>query len=334
MPILIYTSVNALGIYSFFLIGGYLITLSWLNQPNPLVYAIKRACRILPALFCYCIIAVLIIGPVFSALNLKSYFLNLNTYKYFSNIIFKIVYTLPGVFETLPYPNAVNGSLWCMPVEVALYFILPVVLYLLGIKSKRQVGKIQKFLLVSITLFLIVIEYVHRKYFIGYSIGFYNLNLIDALPLTPLYFIGACVALIDIKEYLNVKAAAVLLIIFSSLPGRTAWSIFGLYIVWPYLVFSIAFSGKMRISSFFDKYDISYGIFLYGFPIQQILISLVVKYQLPKSQVIMSIISMLLSSIAGFASYYLIENRANHWAANMAKSLNVKKGNVSIDIKK
>ncbi|WP_244818333.1 hypothetical protein [Caballeronia sp. Lep1P3] len=33
-------------------------------------------------------------------------------------------FDLPGVFEALPFPRAVNGSLWSVPLEVHWYLIL------------------------------------------------------------------------------------------------------------------------------------------------------------------------------------------------------------------
>ena len=46
LPILWGQGIQSLGVKIFFLIGGYLISKSWLSDPNPLRYSIKRIFRI------------------------------------------------------------------------------------------------------------------------------------------------------------------------------------------------------------------------------------------------------------------------------------------------
>lgn len=139
-PILLQQEIQTLGVKILFLIAGYLVTKSWLSDPAVIRYAIKRIFRIMPALVAYTLFATFIVGPCLTELSVKEYFQNPNTYNYLKNIRFHVEYFLPGVFTHNPYPNAVNGSLWTLPVEVALYCVVPALLSL--IKKIRGGGTV------------------------------------------------------------------------------------------------------------------------------------------------------------------------------------------------
>lgn len=117
-------AVSTIGVKIFFLISGYLIAQSFLNDSNIVRYCIRRFFRIIPGLAGVVLFAVFIIGPVFTILPIKDYFSHGTTWAYLKNIGLYIQYFLPGVFEANPYPDAINGSLWTLPVEVIL-MILP-----------------------------------------------------------------------------------------------------------------------------------------------------------------------------------------------------------------
>ena len=51
-------------------------------------------------------------------------------------VVGNIRYGLIGVFSNIPYPNAVNGSLWTLPHEVKMYFYLLVSASILSLFSK------------------------------------------------------------------------------------------------------------------------------------------------------------------------------------------------------
>ena len=111
LPIVLGTGIQIIGVKIFFLMGGYLITKSWLSDPIPKRYAEKRIMRLVPPLVMYTIIAILFSGIFLSTLSIKEYFTNPQTWRYLKNIVFCIEYSLPGVFENNIYPCAVNGSL-------------------------------------------------------------------------------------------------------------------------------------------------------------------------------------------------------------------------------
>ena len=97
----------------------------------------KRAFRIWPALIVFTLGVALVAGPILSVLPAGEYFRNPATWQYLGAIGFYISYGLPGVFADVPYAGVVNGSLWTMPLEVALYVLVPLVLWLVSRRPWR-----------------------------------------------------------------------------------------------------------------------------------------------------------------------------------------------------
>jgi peptidoglycan/LPS O-acetylase OafA/YrhL len=122
-------SAQSFAVKVFFVVSCFLITGSWVTDPSAGRYLARRILRILPAL----VVVVLVhAGPWrgVTSLPLGTYLRNGSLWAYLSNIRMEPAYALPGVFNTLPYPSAVNGSLWSLPAEFAMYLVLPVALVL------------------------------------------------------------------------------------------------------------------------------------------------------------------------------------------------------------
>jgi peptidoglycan/LPS O-acetylase OafA/YrhL len=115
--------------------SGFLVTQSFLNSRSVLEYAGKRALRIFPALLVVVLLSMLVIGPVFTNLDLHSYFSNNEFYSYFLNAGFIVRYPLPGVFSDHVHP-IVNGSLWTLRYEAACYVLLAVI-GLMGLLDRK-----------------------------------------------------------------------------------------------------------------------------------------------------------------------------------------------------
>ncbi len=114
---------HAYGVMLFFAISGYLITGSWQADPDPLRYAVKRARRIMPGLIVVVLATALVLGPLLSV-DPAAYWAGAWRYVW-RNVLLLPLHVLPGVFTANPYPVAVNGSLWTLPVEVFMYAMTP-----------------------------------------------------------------------------------------------------------------------------------------------------------------------------------------------------------------
>jgi len=121
-PKLLGNEIHTLGVKLFFIISGYLIAGSWRADPNFWRYAVKRALRIMPALIVVVFATALVLGPILSTdANYPA-----GAWRYiWRNAMLLPLHVLPGVFKDNPLP-AVNGSLWTLPVEVAMYVATPV----------------------------------------------------------------------------------------------------------------------------------------------------------------------------------------------------------------
>jgi len=117
-------SFGSLGVAIFFTISGYLVTQSWIHDPHIGRYLAKRLLRVWPGLAVVTLIAAFVVGPMVSSLTPHDYFHDSRTWNYLRALHLKIIFSLPGVFEENPFPNAVNGSLWTIRIEFRWYLYL------------------------------------------------------------------------------------------------------------------------------------------------------------------------------------------------------------------
>lgn len=240
----------------FFVTGGYLIAQSAERKKRATKFFKARVTRIFPPLFWVVIISIFVIGPLCTSLSLGEYFTNVQTYKYFLNACLIPIHNLPGVFQGNMYQDVVNGPLWTLPIEFFCY-IGCFVVYKLGLFDKKKF----KF---TIPLFVIC------------TVSFFclfgnNIVLVRIVRPILLYYIGIAfyifrdVIVIDIRlGFLCIIAfIGVLLLGFSNI---------AMLVFFPYAVFCLGFGIRREKYSSGNR-EISYGMYLWGWPVQQMLYS-------------------------------------------------------------
>ncbi len=121
-----HNSAGLYGVFTFFSISGFLLARSLSGNPNAIRYVVNRVLRILPA-FLFCIlICALLIGPIFSSVGIKAYFSDSAVVGYLTSSIDNLTdMKLPGLFAyDSDLADVVNGSLWSLRYEALSYVLL------------------------------------------------------------------------------------------------------------------------------------------------------------------------------------------------------------------
>jgi peptidoglycan/LPS O-acetylase OafA/YrhL len=306
-------NVSSIAVKVFFVISGYLICISWQRDSNPLRFAIRRIFRIIPALIFVVLASVFVVGPIFSTLSVHEYFRSRATYSYLKNIFLYISYALPGVFGNNIYPVAVNGSLWTLPVEMFMYVQLPIFCWL-GVKLKSP-----KAVLVSAAVILMTANVLSILFNNDYRIVIYATSLRDGLSLAPYFFLGTLFTFPEVKKLLNIQIAFAMVVVGVSLTWPGVLSEIVGYIVIPYAVLSFALVPKPLFSKIGSKNDYSYGIYLWGFLVQQMVVC---KFGTSLGGVVIySVICTILTAACAFISWHLVEKHAMNLSRAITKKL-------------
>lgn len=256
--------VSTIGVKIFFTISGYLITKSYLSDRHLGRYLIRRSFRIFPALIVLILLSVFAVGPLMTELSLGEYFANDRTWSYLNNIFLYPIYALPGVFTDSLYPNVVNGSLWTLPVEFAMYLIL-----VLCVTVFKKLGSIKWGVAISAVVTLAA-SLIFLGAFQGSRLVFWGTNLFDTLPLLPYFFIGSLLSFPEMKKLFNFQLSVALLILAAFINFHVVWNELAVAIALPYFILCFALVERPAFSAWFTKSDLSYGLYLFAFPIQQI----------------------------------------------------------------
>jgi peptidoglycan/LPS O-acetylase OafA/YrhL len=252
-----YTAIN-----SFFIISGFLVFRSYERTDNVKEFLMRRFLRIYPAYMVVIVFGVLL-GAFLTTLSPLIYFSSLETYKYLGyNLIFMnfLQPTLPGVFEN-NFIHVVNGSLWTLKIEFMFYFSVPMILFVVRY-IRRDV--------VFILLYLISVLYLGSMFLLSKEIG--N-TLFDSfskqLPGQLMYFICGAIVYYHFTKLSRIPLWIIIpsvIIYFFSLK-------YNLYFLFPLclagIIFPLAFTKSSFSPGFIAKNDLSYGLYLFHFPVIQ-----------------------------------------------------------------
>lgn len=121
-----WNSFGGAGVTVFFFLSGMLIWTSWARDAHWGRFFRRRALRVLPALWVVVLLSVFVLGPLLSDYPIDVFFSSSETWRYTSTALLVTRNVLPGVFSNNPLPNVINGSLWTLPVEFFCYFTVAV----------------------------------------------------------------------------------------------------------------------------------------------------------------------------------------------------------------
>lgn len=315
-------SLHELGVFILFLLSGYLISMSWLSDSHPLRYGIRRFFRFWPAFAVLVLLMVFVTGPLLSNLGIRGYFQNVY-HLYLRNLRFFPVYMQPGVFTDVPFANTTNGSLWTMPVEAGLYVVTPLILSAFRVKRRSRGSLYGMAILAGGS---ILFDVYLRTRCAGASIVIYGVELIGAFHVICFYLIGMLFTYEEVRRCLNIQVACVsmflLLLVQHSGVGIQYLL---LLLILPYVIFSFGFAPDPVFKRFGNRLELSYGIYLYGFFFQQLVVSWEVHQGISLGYLSTFLLSFLPTVLAAALSYCLVEKPALRLSRFLIKKLRSEK---------
>lgn len=271
-----------LAVVVFFVVSGWLITSSWLGEPDARAFARKRLLRIWPALVVLVLGTTFVLGPLLTTVSPAEYWTSELTWRYAGNLrLLPQQDVLPGVFEANPGGRIVNGSLWTLPVEVGAYVLLCAA-GLAGLVRRRWP------LAAACVGLLGVVQLLPAL----------NTRTESTPELLAYFLLGALARVYDVRMRPGGALVAVGAIVVAVVSGVYVLAA-------PALAYLVLFLGTRARGPLVHAGrwgDPSYGMYVYGYPLQQTLLALGVR-----DLGAFLVLSVALTSLAGYLSWHVVE---------------------------
>ena len=293
----------------FFAISGYLVFKSYCSSKSLADYYEKRCRRVFPA-YLIVIFFCIGIGAVTTSLSLSDYVTSNSTYQYLLANILMLNFVQPelsGVFQDNPH-SAMNGALWTIKIEVLFYLVVPIIYYLMQ-RLKQSL----------VLIVIILLSICWFSYFIFISNNIFASQLSRQLPGQLMYFtIGIWLSQIGMSHFFRVFwiVLGCLYMMCKSLiyPGYVE---FLNMVIYPLFVISICKTGSFNIG--LGKFgDFSYGVYLFHFPVIQLLVHFGVYNFSPYFGFMLG---LCITGSLSFLSWHFLEKRILKRSVNHSRSL-------------
>jgi peptidoglycan/LPS O-acetylase OafA/YrhL len=276
-----------LGLAMFFAISGYLVSASYQRRGSLVAYLEARLLRIYPALL-VAIAFMVIVGWVLSPYSPWEYLKSHKTLVYIAGgaSLVDMNYLLPGVFTGNPN-DAVNGSLWTLPVEIRMYLFVAVA-GVLGALGRRVLFN------------LVVAATVAAGVIWPGSIPL----LTDQNHAEIATFFVAGAALYVNRDVLPLRAAGLVLLVAATI--ALSWT--GAYplafaFTFSYAVLLTGLTRRVRLPDLARHGDFSYGTYLYAFFVTQLWVAALG----PGDAALVAVLTLAGTLPLAVASWFLVE---------------------------
>ena len=244
----------------FFIISGFWVTKSYFASKDLKIFFVKRMKKIFP-MYYFSVLTFSLICFYFSGLDAKEYFCA----EYFKYLFWNFTFlnfvhpSLPGCFSG----NAVNGALWTIKIEIGFYIILPVIIFIWRKLKKLQKNIFLVALYVLSVAYNMILNSFAEKWHLPTQLSY-------QLPGFISFFVSGMLIFFNWNFFLKVRNFLIIPAIFLYfLHYFTETEILfpaalAIIIVWAALFFK-------KLSCIGKEIDFSWGIYLFHFPIMQIL---------------------------------------------------------------
>lgn len=265
---------GGVAVEGFFVLSGFLIAGSWLRSPKLSTFLAKRCLRIWPGLivavlFCY------FVAPIVSDEGMKFWFSHRALVSTFQSAVFAESFSGDSLLSHCPFPKCISGSIWTIKYEFLCY---------LGVALLGLTGLIRRKWFILLMAMAFNVAYAIATYR-GSNLHWpkpgTEMNIVLGLllgrpavwPMFGCWYLLGVVAFvfrdqIRFKWYFAVAAMAGLVL---ARGHATAFVIIS-PICLAYLFMFFIFGINVGLHNFGKYGDFSYGIYLYGWTVEQILV--------------------------------------------------------------
>ncbi len=292
-----------------FAVSGYRITASWDRTPSPAAFVAGRVVRVLPGLAVSVFATAFVIGPLCTTLRLRRYFLNGQTLRYLENAYLHLHLWLPGVFVGQASAGEVDPVLWSLVPGALCCAVLPV-LASLPRPARLTALAIAAAACGSASLYL-------QHGVEGAPAALLGVSLPDFLGVVPFFAAGALLRTLE-RRWPDLYRADFALLCYAAnwivASWYDWWDVPVAWLTLPYMAICFGrLSAPLRRVA--DLGDLSYGLFLYAFPIQQAVLALRPgsAYAVPAA--------LVFTVVAAWLSWFYVERPAMAWKYGLAERL-------------
>ena len=315
-----------LAVYGFFIISGFLVTMSWKNSRGLGKYLKSRVLRICPGFAAAVLVCAFALAPLM-AVHPATYYHDLIAGK---REFFLALLLLKGVWTPPVVCGALNGSLWTISYEFSCYLTIALLGSVAYLSRPALSSRLQK---IAPALFFAGVYTLYCLHCNGHLLGTFGLMnshiawiesshwgrrviFVCELGGDPItwsrqfaYFAaGMCLYLykdvLFTNRLLPVFSGAILFVSAFLLP----FMVYTLPLFGSYALISLCLLPSQPLSRIGQKADFSYGLYLYAFPIQQ----LVIYFFLTVANVhltigLLFVLALAVTTLFATASWYLVE---------------------------
>jgi peptidoglycan/LPS O-acetylase OafA/YrhL len=292
----------------FFALSGWLITQSRMSSELP-SYLWRRFCRIYPGYFVVLVVVAFAFSPLGAAVSSGTYSIPDGVRYVGQNLSMYTRHYLVGASLPATAEQAWNGSLWTLIHEVGCYVVIGLMVTVVG---RRRIG----LFVVTGFVVLTVLAVTHMFGFPAPGV------LVAFVGLAPFFFAGAVLFVLRNRIPLRVYYAALAAGMITFVCVTSADSVLAAV---PIAYLSLWLGA--RLPSVFRRIgrrnDISYGIYIYAFPVQQ-LIALLGGAGLGVA--LYAGVSVVATVPFAVVSWFVVERPAQHWGRKLDRFPFVRSG--------
>lgn len=245
----------------FFVLSGFLITSSWLRNPRLREFAAARFLRIFPGLWVCLLVIALVIAPIGVAIqggSAKDLLLSTAPIEYvLNNAVLNVFHSgIAGTPNDVPWPHVWDGTLWTLIFELFCY---------IGVALAGIVGLLRRKWAVPVAFVLAValaavVSYpVFGMQTIPQMIGRFSVAFLAGMLIHQFQNV------IPARWWLVAICFVFVIVVSVQVPNYRVYGVIP-------LAYAVIVSGaliknrRLRLRT-----DVSYGVYIYGWPVQQLM---------------------------------------------------------------